>query len=85
MSLHELEKKIDTLIREEVPGIDYSESETMADDGLLDSMSLTGILGTLSEEFDLEIPYDDILPANFNSIRTIAELMKRLIDAKEAK
>lgn len=85
MALKDLEKKIETLIREEVPGIDYSESETMADDGLLDSMSLTGILGTLSEAFDLEIPYDDILPVNFNSIHTIAELMQRLIDEKEAK
>jgi acyl carrier protein len=71
------------LLREEVPDIDYSKSETMADDGLLDSLALTSILGALSSEFDVEIPYDQITPENFNSIKTIAELMRNLVEIEE--
>lgn len=78
-----LEKRIMRLLREEVPDIDYSKSETMADDGFLDSLALTSILGALSSEFDVEIPYDQITPENFNSIKTIAELMRNLVEIEE--
>lgn len=78
-----LEKRIMRLLREEVPDIDYSKSETMADDGLLDSLALTSILGALSSEFDVEIPYDQITPENFNSIKTIAELVRNLVEIEE--
>ena len=74
------EDRIRRVLREEVPDIDYSESETMADDGLLDSLSLTAILAALSGEFDVEIPYDQITPSNFNSIKTIADLMHNLVE-----
>lgn len=76
------EDRIRRVLREEVPDVNYSTSETMADDGLLDSLSLTGILGALSGEFDIEIPYDQITPANFNSIKTIAELMRNLVEVE---
>lgn len=74
------EDRIRRILREEVPDVDYSKSETMADDGLLDSLSLTSILGALSSEFDIEIPYDQITPANFNSVKTIADLMRNLVE-----
>ena len=75
-----LEERVRRVLRDEVPGVDYSKSDTMADDGLLDSLSLTSILGALSGEFDIEIPYDQITPANFNSIKTIADLMRNLLE-----
>ena len=74
------EERIRRVLRVEVPDIDYTKSETMADDGLLDSLSLTAILAALSGEFDVVIPYDQITPANFNSVKTIADLMHNLVE-----
>lgn len=80
MSRNSLETRIKMLLKSEVPEIDFSQSETMADDGLLDSVSLTSILGALAGEFDLEIPYEQITPANFNSYATIADMMRNLLE-----
>ena len=78
MPLNELEDRITELLREELPDIDFSQSQTMADDGLLDSLALTKIISALVMEFDVVIPYEEIRREHFNSPRTMAELVDRL-------
>ena len=47
------------------------------DDGTLDSLTVVGIISALSSEFDVELPYEEIIPENFNSIDAMAELIEK--------
>ncbi len=73
-----LEEKILELLSEEYPEIDFTASDTLVDDGLLDSLTITGIIATLTMEFGVTIPYDEIVEENFNSIAGLARMVERL-------
>lgn len=70
--------KVLKLLQEEYPEIDFTGSDELVDDGVLDSLTLTGIIAALSMEFDIEIPYDEIIEENFNSVVAMAEMVERL-------
>ncbi len=78
MEEKELEAKILELLKDEYPEIDFEASEELVDDGILDSMTLTGIIATLSMEFGITIPYEEIIEENFNSIAGMAKMVERL-------
>ena len=70
--------KVLALLQEEYPEIDFTSSDELVDEGILDSLTLTGIIAALSMEFDIEIPYDEIVEENFNSDEAMAEMVERL-------
>lgn len=56
--------------------IDYTSTK-LIDDGLLDSVTLISIISEFSDNFDVYVPYEEIIPENFNSIKAMAELVER--------
>lgn len=70
--------KVLALLQEEYPEVDFTSSDELVDEGILDSLTLTGIIAALSMEFDIEIPYDEIIEENFNSVEAMAEMVERL-------
>lgn len=74
-----MEKKILELLTKEYPEVDFTASDELVDDGILDSLTLTEIIGTLSMEFRISIPYEEIVEENFNSISGMAKLVERLL------
>lgn len=72
-----MEKKLLELLSGEYPDIDFEASEELVDDGILDSLTLTGVLAAISAEFDIMLPYEDIIPENFNSVAAMARLIER--------
>lgn len=73
-----MEQKVLELLAAEYPEIDFMESEALVDDGILDSLTITGIIATLTMEFGIEIPYEEIIEDNFNSIKGLAAMVERL-------
>ncbi len=73
-----MEEKVLALLTVEFPEVDFMSSDELVDDGILDSMTLTGIIAALSMEFDITIPYEEIIEANFNSIAGMARMVERL-------
>ena len=73
-----MENKILELLAEEFPEIDFESSDELVDDGILDSLTLTGIIAALTMEFDINIPYEEIIEENFNSVEGMARLVERL-------
>ena len=73
-----MEQKILELLSEEYPEIDFNTSNALVDDGILDSLTITGIIAALTMEFDIEIPYEEIIEDNFNSIKGLAAMVERL-------
>lgn len=73
-----MEEKILALLSEEYPEIDFEASDELVDDGILDSLTITGIIAALSMEFGITIPYEEIIEENFNSIAGLAAMVERL-------
>ena len=58
-----MEERILTLLSEEYPEIDFTASNELVDDGILDSLT---------------IPYEEIVEKNFNSIAGLARMVEKL-------
>ena len=78
MEVSDMEDRILRLLAEEYPELDCASSEALVDDGILDSLTITGIIAALSMEFDITIPYEEIVENNFNSITGLARMVERL-------
>ncbi len=63
---------------DEYPNIDFESSDALVDNGILDSLTITGIIAALSMEFDVIIPYEEITEDNFNSVDAMAAMVERL-------
>lgn len=74
-----MEEKVLKLLQEEYPEIDFMASEKLVDDGILDSITLTGIITVLSMEFGITIPYEEIIEKNFNSVASMASMVENLM------
>ena len=67
-------KKILTEIR---PEFDFESSSDFIEDGFLDSFVLVTLVAELDETFNISIDGLDIVPENFMSVETIAEVVKK--------
>ena len=65
-------------LEEILPQIDFTSSERLVDDGILDSISIITLVSELSIEYDVEFDLDKMEPANLNSIDAIVETVKEL-------
>lgn len=73
-------EQVKELLKKEFPNVDFESSDTLIDDGILDSLTITGIIAALTMEFNITIPYEEITEENFNSLKDIASLVERLKD-----
>ncbi len=62
------------------PGVDFENEENLIGDELLDSFDIISIVSAIDEEFDVKIAAKDVIPENFNSAKSLYELIKRLED-----
>ena len=73
-----MEERVLELLSDEYPDIDFASSDALVDDGILDSLTITGIIAALSMEFGITIPYEEIIEENFNSVAGLAAMVERL-------
>jgi len=64
-------------LKNEFPGIDFEKNDNLVENGELDSLSLIKLIALLEQEYDISIPFDEILPKNFNSAESIYSLICR--------
>ncbi|MEI3301424.1 MAG: acyl carrier protein [Eubacterium sp.] len=67
-------KKILAEIR---PEYDFENSTDFIEDGYLDSFDLVTLVAELDETFGISIDGLDIIPENFMSVETIADVVKK--------
>lgn len=60
------------------PGVDYENIETLIDDHYLDSLSILSLIAEIEDEFDVVIPTIEIIPSNFNSVKSMMALITKL-------
>ena len=62
------------------PEIDFETCTTLIDDKIIDSYDIVTLVSEISEEFDIDIPVEEIIPENFNSAKAIYALVERLLE-----
>ena len=59
------------------------EAEKLVDNGIMDSITLVGVIGTISMEYGIQIPYEEIVAENFNSLEAMAALVEGIRNTKK--
>jgi acyl carrier protein len=60
------------------PDVDFTATEDLVDDGILDSLDIVSLVAEIHSEFDVAIPAEEIVPENFNSAEALWALIQRL-------
>lgn len=71
--------KILKVLEQECPEVDFTASNSLVDDGILDSLALTSIIAALTMEFGITIPYEEIVEENFNSLDGLTKMVEKLM------
>ena len=61
------------------PDVDFETTTGLIDDGIIDSFDIIRIVADIDEEYDVAIPPEEIIPENFNSAKSLYELIERLL------
>ena len=62
------------------PEVDFSASEGLVENGILDSLDIVMLITEINDKFDVSIPAEEIIPENFNSVSAIMALIERLCE-----
>jgi acyl carrier protein len=68
-----VQRLFDEALNIEVPSIDTDVIES----GLIDSLALVELLAAIEEEFEIELPLDELDVENLRSVETISEFVTR--------
>lgn len=60
------------------PDIDFRNETALIDDGILDSFDVVSIISELDDAFDVQIRITELDPENFNSAKSIWNLIQEL-------
>ena len=71
-------EKVIAILNEVKPTRDLSDVQDIIEGGYLDSFELMNLISMLSEGFEIEIGFDEIVPENFNSVAAMVAMVDRL-------
>lgn len=77
-----MEESILEVLKQIKPDVDFEASGDFVEDGLLDSFEIVDLVSELEDEFSIEISGRDIIPENFISLETIAELVRKYTEGE---
>lgn len=75
-----MKERILELLADVLPQIDFTSSDSLVDDGILDSISIVTMVSELSVEFGVTFDMEELMPENLNSIDAIVETVKKLME-----
>ena len=73
-----MKERILEILAEALPQIDFTASNSLVDDGILDSLSIVTLVSELSLEYGVIFDLEELTPENLNSIDAIVETVKNL-------
>lgn len=72
MDLNEIKSFIKDVI-EESTGSSVEDDTLLFDEEILDSMSILYLIGEMESKFDVELPPDEVIQANYETVERIAQ------------
>ena len=76
----EMRERLLEILADVKPGFEFEGKSGLVDNGALDSFDVISLVTELNEEFDIDIPVEEIIAENFDSIDTILKLIQSLAD-----
>lgn len=73
-------EKLMKILREVKPGVEYEGKTDLIDSGALDSFDVITLVAELNEAYEIDIPVEEIVEENFNSVEAIYSLIRKLLD-----
>ena len=73
-------KSLIKILQESVPEVNFESNNALISGGALDSLDVVNIISDISDAYNIEIPVEDIIPENFDSISSIQKLIDRIRD-----
>ena len=71
-------EKLIEILKELRPDVDFENTNDLVDGRYLDSLTILSLIAEIEDEFDVEIPAVEIIPSNFNSVKSIWALIEKL-------
>ncbi|MBQ9064779.1 MAG: acyl carrier protein [Blautia sp.] len=59
------------------PDIDFTSTKNLVTGGYMKSFDILTLVSEIEEEFGKEIPVEDVIPENFESVEAIMSLIER--------
>ncbi len=73
-----MREKLLEVLAEAKPGFEFEGKTGLVDGGYLDSFDIITLVSELNENFDIDIPVEEIITENFDSVDTILALVRKL-------
>ena len=73
-----MKEQLMEILEELRPDVDFEAEKQLITDGVLDSFDIVSLVGSLNDEFDIEIQVGNLVPDNFNSIEGMMALIEKL-------
>jgi acyl carrier protein len=68
---------VDEVFAEKLAG-PLAPDDSLFELGVIDSLAVVKTIAYCEEQFDIEIPDEELVPENFETVRAIADLVERL-------
>ena len=78
--MNEIRETIIGILQDLHEDVDFETETKLIDRKILDSFDIVTLISELTNEFDVTIPADKIVPENFNSADALANLIAELED-----
>ena len=70
-------KSVVEILKEIRPEFDFTTSDDFIGDGMLDSFDMVTLVATLDKTYGISIRGTDIVPENFQNLKTIEALLRQ--------
>ena len=60
------------------PDVDYETEDRLIDGKVYDSFSIITLISNISEEFDIELGPEHLIPENFNSAQAMLNMIQKV-------
>jgi len=71
-------EKLLSILWELHPEVDFSKTENLIVDGILDSFDIVTLVAQIDDQFNVQLSPEDLVPENFNSAAALYALICRL-------
>ena len=73
-----MRERILEIAKRALPQIDITSSDSLVDDGILDSLSIVTLISEFTMEFGVTFDMEELMPEDFNSLDAMVETIERL-------
>lgn len=71
--------KLIEILEDLVPEQEFRGVTGLVDSGILSSLVIVSLIGEISDEFDVDISLEDLIPDNFDSVETIWAMIQKYL------